>query len=406
MKRAIQIGMIFCWIVILTGCAALETTSTVPVVASLPTTETTGVSTTTAAPLLELVISETLPRIDQYPPVAGYSEVRVLIMDAQGYFIQNIDGSNRSPIAPWGEVVSVSGSAEGSIRPSPAGDAILFLFNQAPLSQMSTPDQNSIWKTDANGQNRTMLVGASTDWFPSEGIWSPDGKKIAYLRQYPRSMEEVVIHPRPRTEIWVMDGDGTNHRLVAAGDDVEINLTNGLAAMFRWMDNGYIYFVNTQSKLHALNPDTGELFLLMSGIDEWEAAGSILDDGVSALGRSDEFSRGNGSGVFKILDVPMNSFVASSQIPQFVIQMLPAGSGNSSLLIEDIIRNRQKRVELESTGKIQSFSPEGMYMVYKGLGGLHFVETGMDTINREWLYPDPATQGNRTVYFIAWVPIL
>lgn len=64
--------------------------------------------------------------------------------------------------------------------------------------------KTQIFTMSENGSNRKQLTfGPDEHWMP---MWSPDGKKIAYVSRAPQSMN-----------IYVMDADGTNKKLLASG---------------------------------------------------------------------------------------------------------------------------------------------------------------------------------------------
>ena len=59
-----------------------------------------------------------------------------------------------------------------------------------------------IFTVTSDGMNRKQLTtGPDTHWMP---VWSPDGKKIAYVARFDIS--------KARMDIWVMNADGTNKK--------------------------------------------------------------------------------------------------------------------------------------------------------------------------------------------------
>jgi hypothetical protein len=109
-----------------------------------------------------------------------------------------------------------------------------------------------IWIAKSDGTNLRKLVSEDTsseenpyDWL-SNPIWSPDSKKIAYMR----------INP---FQIWTINIDGTENKLVGDDKKIYISLGYGGKTHFRWIDNENIEFENSASfpsKLYSLNIKT------------------------------------------------------------------------------------------------------------------------------------------------------
>ncbi|MBA7695024.1 Dipeptidyl-peptidase 5 [subsurface metagenome] len=62
---------------------------------------------------------------------------------------------------------------------------------------------------DIDGSNRKQLTDIPKNW--EVGDWSPDGSKIAYLSWQSQ---------REENEIWLMDEDGSDKRLLAKAERV------------------------------------------------------------------------------------------------------------------------------------------------------------------------------------------
>ena len=60
-----------------------------------------------------------------------------------------------------------------------------------------------IWVVDIDGSNRKQLTDIPKNW--EEGMWSPDGSKIAYYSQQVDG---------EKYEIWAMNPDGSDKRLL------------------------------------------------------------------------------------------------------------------------------------------------------------------------------------------------
>jgi dipeptidyl aminopeptidase/acylaminoacyl peptidase len=92
-----------------------------------------------------------------------------------------------------------------------------------------------VFVIDADGSNETKVVGSA-----SEAVWSPDGKRIAYLAWH-----------GSRTAVAVMDADSTSPPHVLTGD----GLNSGPA----WSPDGRWIAFEEVSRLMVIQPDgTGE----------------------------------------------------------------------------------------------------------------------------------------------------
>ncbi len=85
---------------------------------------------------------------------------------------------------------------------SPDGKKIAFVSRLFPMGM-------NIYVMDADGTNPQQLTSTGTNMSPS---WSPDGAKIAFAY---RESGAIQIP----WDIWLMNADGANKRLLASGDD-------------------------------------------------------------------------------------------------------------------------------------------------------------------------------------------
>lgn len=123
--------------------------------------------------------------------------------------VMDADGNNKKQI---------SFASEGDNAPSwsPDGREIAFF-------SMREGGHGQIWTMNADGGNPKRLTEARHDpqldaWLEQKvPAWSPDGKQIAFWQGVEMS------DPRPTGEvprdIWVMDADGRNPRLLVTGDN-------------------------------------------------------------------------------------------------------------------------------------------------------------------------------------------
>lgn len=70
-------------------------------------------------------------------------------------------------------------------------------------------DELILWTIDLNGKHKKKLADIHREMWVATPVWSPNSKKIAYVRTTPPGAE-------PGLELWVMNADGSdNHKLVS-----------------------------------------------------------------------------------------------------------------------------------------------------------------------------------------------
>lgn len=111
-----------------------------------------------------------------------------------GAWVMDADGSNQREILPYAI------AADGS----PDGTQIAYVFARG----------GGIWTADADGDNPVQLTIPATGASQIHPTWSWDGTRIAYVHVEPDTASSAGFHP----EIWVMNADGTNRRLLTVAD--------------------------------------------------------------------------------------------------------------------------------------------------------------------------------------------
>jgi Tol biopolymer transport system component len=115
---------------------------------------------------------------------------------------------------------------------SPDGSMIAFYAH--------TSDEKtwSIFVMNADGSGIVRLT-ESEGIFDSSPVWSPDGSKIAFSREYPSEGF--------RGEIWIMNADGSDKRMIAGGSAVD------------WSPDGkrfvYVQTADGNPEIHTMNID-------------------------------------------------------------------------------------------------------------------------------------------------------
>lgn len=88
---------------------------------------------------------------------------------------------------------------------SPDNRTILY-----PISPKVGKDEMQLWRMDVSGRHRRKLVDIKREFWVAMPVWSPDSRRIAYVRSAPPGRN-------PGLELWVMDADGGHdHRLLSS----------------------------------------------------------------------------------------------------------------------------------------------------------------------------------------------
>jgi TolB protein len=105
-------------------------------------------------------------------------------------------------------------------------------------------DGSGIYMIDADGKNRHRL--SPTPGFDATPSWSPDGKKIIYTR----IVGLIAAGQVPKTEIHVMNVDGSADQIILAKSDFSVEP--------RWSVNNQIVFmkrINESQQIFVMNSD-------------------------------------------------------------------------------------------------------------------------------------------------------
>ena len=111
-----------------------------------------------------------------------------------------------------------------------------------------------IWVAGPVGENPTRLTSSIRDADPS---WSPDGKQIAFTRLNGCQDPECVFG-----DVWVMDADGTDQRLVTKGFNPSWSPDSEKLAYESCTTSGLYPCDNDKRNVSLVNPDgTGRVDL-------------------------------------------------------------------------------------------------------------------------------------------------
>lgn len=355
-----------------------------------PTQQALPTPTLTATPWPALA----LPALQGYTLPGPFSGMRILYSTypPPGFFSINIDGTDNIrmlfPPSGWTQA-----SPQGSIILNANWDNLFFTNDPG--------DKLSIWVMNSDGSQRQFLVNATLEWYPANPIWSPDGSQIAYVRDYLRAPYTEGLRTDHR-ELWVMDADGSNQRLVTAHPDFVLEGFGGHFLFFRWMRNGYIYFVNGYDRLYAVDPQSGTMYRLMDSVDPLVLRLALAPDGQHATSFGD-LSALQQAGL-TVVDLP-GSPIGWSPGSDRVIYLDGSGlwlrevaTGADRLLLPGVSAY---------TIQVHGFSPDGRFIAYQTDDGLFVLDVEIADSQPRLVVEDlhdPVTN-TRSIKFYDWMPV-
>lgn len=92
---------------------------------------------------------------------------------------------------------------------TPNGDKIIFTKIGKELNNKFS---TSVWVMNSDGTEQTEIINGSDEYSYSEPKFSPDGKKIMYLKQKITSTGVQAYFGNP--DIWICNSDGTDHEQI------------------------------------------------------------------------------------------------------------------------------------------------------------------------------------------------
>ncbi len=328
-----------------------------------------------------------------------------------GYYLLDPETGEEIRLEPFPP--DQGGGAPGAtMRVSPTGERILYtLFNN-----MDPPKHlgiGSVWTMNPDGSDKRMLVGSDERSYPANAIWSPEGKRIAYLRYAdPRAAVEGRADP-DQVELWVMNADGSGQRRVAGLPAVED--VYGTNNSFQWLLDDHIYIVTritSEGEWLRVNPDTGEVVRLVEGVQPWEVVispdtrwiwvtGGMTEERIVALGRWP----------LRLPGVP--AWDRRGERVAFIQRAYPYGEQTgreAGLWVWDLSSGREVRLTAldgetaARCGRLE-WSPDGRMLLCAAIEGLYVIWVERDVARMVVANPW-AKEQLAGVAFIGWVPVV
>lgn len=343
-----------------------------------------------------------LPKLKAYPTPGPFREMRILYVgDKQpGFWVTNLSSSEKLLWPTWPEDQR-GGMPSHMLRVSPDGSQILYsLWFYGPGFDLSDLKRDSIWVMNPDGSGKRKLVGASEGWYPTEAIWSPDGKQIAFLGA---SLDPVSLVPIAR-ELWVMNADGSQPQRVLSDGELFESRIGVPTLFFRWMGNGYIYFAS--QSLYAINPQDGSLYRLLDGMDALYLRFALSPDGQRAWGFTELPVESLRAAGFQVVELPDQYGMVWSTDGNRLAYV--AGNAGGVWLRE--LGSGEERQLLPYTPgeyiRLQAFSPDNRYLAYQTDAGIYVLDLKTEHLIPKMVTADPHRDGmGPSLRFLAWIPV-
>ena len=332
-----------------------------------------------------------LPALQGYTAPGPFSGMRALYSGQQGYYTIDLDSmtsfSLPPPLSDWAQA-------------SPQGNMFLYSRWYDLFFTNDPGDKLSIWAVNLDGSQRQLLVNATLEWYPANPVWSPDGSQIAYVRGYLRKpyTEGLWIDHR---ELGVMDADGSNQRLVTAHPDFVLEGFGGHFLFFRWMHNGYIYFVNGYDQLYAVDPQGGTMYRLMDSVDPLALRLALAPDGQHATSFGDLSAlQQAGLTVVDLPGSPVGWSPGSDRViylDGYDLWLREVATGADRLLLPGV----------SSSIQVHGFSPDGRFIAYQTYDGLFVLDVEIADSQPRLVVADPHSSAANawSIRFIDWIPV-
>jgi Tol biopolymer transport system component len=155
------------------------------------------------------------------------------------------EGAALFTIRPDGRALQVAVSNAADPRWAPNGRELV--FERDTPGGTSLTGFSALWRSNADGSGLRQLTSNHTD---EEADWSPDGKRIVFVRIHPDAA------PAARSELWTVRRDGSGARLL-------LRARMGGARDPEWSSDGRrIVFSASADRLYEVGKDGRRLRLL------------------------------------------------------------------------------------------------------------------------------------------------